>query len=340
MSKTLGNILKFSFSLGLGLLILWITLRQLSEADKQVVLDSFAKANYMWLLAGAVLGFIGNVIRAERWKMMLNAVGANPHRSNVNYSVNVMNAANMIFPRLGEVMRCTLLYKTDQIPVDKSIGTMVLERIVDVVCLLITGLLAVALDYDLAIRFFKANILPQIQAQSQSTTLSYDLAIGAAVSGAILLIVLGWLGYRYRNHHLIARVWLFAKGMIDGLLSIRNLDKPLLFITYSVLIWASYVYSLYVCYFALAETHSLSLVSSLSIAFFGGIAFIISQGGIGAYPAAVGLVLLLYGVSYEVGFALGWLVWVVQTVLVVICGVISFVLVSRNFTDTRLAQEV
>jgi len=90
---------------------------------------------------GPIIGLFSNVIRAERWKMLLNSVGEKPSRVNVINSVFVMYAGNLLFPRLGEVTRCSLLYKTDNVPIDKSIGTMVLERIVDMVTLLLIGVL-------------------------------------------------------------------------------------------------------------------------------------------------------------------------------------------------------
>jgi uncharacterized protein (TIRG00374 family) len=339
MSKSLGNVLKLIISLGLGILIVWLTVRKLTAADIEVIKGVFRRTKYVWVIIGAVVGMLSNVARAERWKLLLNSVGYYPKRSNINYSVFVMYAGNLIFPRLGEVTRCTLLYNTDNVPVDKSIGTMVLERLVDVVCMLLIGTLALALQYDLLMKFLNDKFLSHLSFDMARYTSSY-LLLFVAIVLVVVLVGGGYLIYRMRSHPFVVRVLGFVNGMIEGLLSIRKLKNPLLFIFYSVMIWAMYTYMLVICYYSLPETSSMGIVSGLAIVFFGGIAFIISQGGIGAYPPVVGLVLALYGVPYEVGFAFGWLVWSIQTIAVIICGVISFILVTRNFTFNTTKPEL
>jgi hypothetical protein len=335
MSKTLGNILKLIISLGIGVFIIWITVRQLTPADIEVVKGVFKRAKYIWLFVGAAVGMMSNVVRAERWKMLLNSVGYYPKRSNIIYSVFVMYAGNLIFPRLGEVTRCTLLYNTDKVPIDKSIGTMVVERVVDVICMLGIGLLALAFEYNLLMKFLNEKFLSHLSFDTQKLTF-FPIAIAVLV----LALAIGgfYFLYKMRENPFIAKVWGFGQGIIHGLLSIRNLKNPLLFIFYSMLIWGMYTSMIVICYSSLPETSGMSFVSGLAIVFFGGIAFIISQGGIGAYPPIVGLLLVLYGVSYEVGFAFGWLVWSIQTAGVIFCGVISFILVSRNFTVNQKAS--
>ena len=123
MSKTLGNILKLVISLGIGVLIVWLTTRQLTSKDIADITNVFKRADYKWLITGAMIGMLSNIVRAERWKLLLNSVGYQPKRMNVINSVFVMYALNLVFPRLGEVTRCSLLYKTDNIPLDKSIGS-------------------------------------------------------------------------------------------------------------------------------------------------------------------------------------------------------------------------
>jgi uncharacterized membrane protein YbhN (UPF0104 family) len=137
-----------------------------------------------------------------------------------------------------------------------------------------------------------------------------------------------------RDHHILGRVWAFLMGIFHGLASISKLDNPLLFIFYSLLIWFMYFLMIYLCFLGLPETAGLSVWAGMACLFFGGFAFIISPGGLGAYPATIGAVLLLYNVAFTVGFGFGWLVWVVQTAAVIIFGVLSFILVSRNFSVT------
>ena len=331
MSKNLGNALKLIISLGLGIFIVWFTTRKLTPKDISDIENVFRRADYKWVIIGPLIGMLSNVVRAERWKLLLNSAGYYPARINVINSVYVMYALNLVFPRLGEVTRCTLLYKTDDVPVDKSIGTMVLERMVDVVTMLAVGSILMIFQYQLLIDLFRDKVLSNYTDSIQKLTTGYWgvlLLVTAAAAGLGGMYFL----YRMREHHIIGRIWSFIVGIIHGLASILKLDNPLLFIFYSLLIWVMYFMMTYLCFRALPETASMSVLAGMACLFFGGFAYIISPGGLGAYPATVGAVLLLYGVDFTIGFGFGWLAWALQTAAVIIFGVISFILVSRNFT--------
>jgi uncharacterized protein (TIRG00374 family) len=331
MSKNLGNVLKLVISLGLGILIVWLTTRKLTPQDIADIQSVFSRADYKWVIIGPLIGMLSNVVRAERWKLLLNSAGYHPNRTNVITSVYVMYVLNLVFTRLGDVTRCTLLYKTDNVPVDKSIGTMVLERMVDMVTILLVGAILMIFQYQLLVDLFNDKILSHYTGSIQMFTKGYW--------GILLIITVVAMGlggfyflYRLREHHIIGKVWTFLMGIVHGLASVLKLDNPLLFIFYSILIWVMYFMMTYLCFQALPETASMGVLAGMACLFFGGFAYIISPGGLGAYPATVGAVLLLYHVSFNVGFGFGWLVWAVQTAAVIIFGVISFILVSRNFT--------
>jgi uncharacterized protein (TIRG00374 family) len=333
MSKTLGNILKLFISLGLGVFIIWFTTSKLTPKDIADITSIFKRADYKWLIVGPLIGMLSNVVRAERWKLLLNSVGYHPSRMNVINSVFVMYALNLVFPRLGEVTRCTLLYKTDNIPIDKSIGTMVLERMVDMVSILLIGAVLMAFQYQLLFDLLNNTILSHYAGTVHQLTTGYVgilLIVVLIAAGAGVLYFL----YRMREHPILGRVWGFIAGIMHGLASISKLDNPLLFIFYSFLVWFMYFLMIYMCFWCLPETSPLGIWAGLACLFFGGFAFIISPGGLGAYPATIGAVLLLYNVPFAVGFGFGWLVWAVQTAAVIIFGVVSFILVSRNFSVT------
>jgi len=337
MSKTLGNILKLVISLGIGIFIVWFTTSKLTAKDIADITGIFKRADYKWLIIGPMIGMLSNIVRAERWKQLLNSVGYQPSRMNIANSVFVMYALNLVFPRLGEVTRCTLLYKTDNIPLDKSIGTMVLERMVDMVSILIVGALLMIFQYQLLFDLLNTTILAHYSGSIKQLTTGYGgilLLVGAITLGSSLL----YFFYYMRGHHILGKVWSFITGIMHGLASILKLDNPLLFIFYSFLIWFMYFLMIYICFHCLPETAGLNVWAGLACLFFGGFAFIISPGGLGAYPATIGAVLLIYKVAFTVGFGFGWLVWSVQTAAVIVCGVISFILVSRNFSVIQKPQ--
>jgi uncharacterized protein (TIRG00374 family) len=333
MSKILGNILKLFISLGLGVFIIWFTTSKLTAKDISDITVIFKRADYKWLIIGPAIGMLSNVVRAERWKQLLNSVGYQPHRVNVVNSVFVMYALNLVFPRLGEVTRCTLLYKTDKIPIDKSIGTMVLERMVDMVSILLVGALLMLFQYKLLIDLLNKKVLSHYSDTIHQLTSGYK---GILLIIVVLLAGIGFFYflYRMREHSILGIVWRFIAGIMHGLASISKLDNPLLFIFYSFMIWFMYFLMIYLCFWCLPETAPMGVWAGMACLFFGGFAFIISPGGLGAYPATIGAVLLLYKVAFTVGFGFGWLVWVVQTAAVIVCGIISFILVSRNFSVT------
>lgn len=337
MSKKSADILKLILSLGIGIVLVWLTTRQLTAEQIEKIKGVFANANYFWVVLGPAVGMLSNIVRAERWKILLNSIGYYPKRSNLIYAVFVMYAGNLIFPRLGEITRCSLIYKTDNVPIEKSIGTMILERSIDMITMLLMGAMLFVVDYGTIIDFFN-NTFGNYFAEKFAVISWFHVVLAVVI---LLAAGAGFLYFLYSNREkkYFSAIWKILQGFIDGLLSIFKLKQPILFIFYSILIWVMYWYMLYLCYGALTETAGLSAMSAVAVVFFGAFAFIISQGGVGAYPPTVGTVLMLYGVPYEVGFGFGWLVWGLQTAAVIICGVIAFMLISRRFTFSNTTTD-
>jgi len=226
---------------------------------------------------------------------------------------------NLLFPRLGEVMKCTLLGKYEKIPVDKLIGTMVAERVLDLICLVLVIFLAISTQIDLVGGYAKElwdQIISRINA-SPSAILFFVL----------LLISIAGIGYliylKARHSSLLLRIKDWIKGIVEGLISVRKVENKLWFITCTLAIWFLYLSSIRVGFYAMQELVQLGWVPSLTILTFGSFAMIATQGGIGAYQFAVQKTLLLYGVKEVSGLAFGWLLWSVQTVMLFITGPVS-----------------
>jgi len=208
---------------------------------------------------------------------------------------------------------------------------MILERIVDAISMLLIAILALALEWDLFMKFINEKILSQLSLKADRFINSYFFCSAGLIIVLVITLAVFFM-YKRGSHPVVVQVWMFIEGMIEGLLSIRNLKNPWLFIFYSFLIWGLYIYMVCVCYYSLPEKASLGFVSGLAIVFLGALAHLIAQGGIGAFPPTVGMILMLYAIPYDIGFAFGWVVWVVQTGGIIICGVAAFILVSRNFS--------
>ena len=331
MNKAVANILKFLLSLGFGVLLVWLALKNLSQDDVAKMKDAFARTNYTWLIPGVAIGVVSNIFRAYRWRLLLSAIGYTPGIANTIYAVMVMYLGNLAFPRLGEVSRCALLARYENIPIQKSIGTMITERIVDVICMLLIGLYLFIADYDVLAGFFEQAILNGKSQGSSSAIKWIVLAVGA-------LLALGtwFLLKRFRHNAFVSSVLEKVEGLLEGAKSVFKLKNVWLFIFHSIMVWLCYTLMVYVCYQALSETATASFNSALAIVFFGGVAFIATQGGIGSYPLAVQAVLSLYGIAGVVGYAFGWIVWGVQTLLVIVVGLLSLVLISvSNKANTK-----
>jgi len=316
MGKRLNQWLRILLSLGLGILIIWLTVRKLTDDDRSKMLAAWQRADYLVLLLAPAIGILSNFFRSERWRMLLTPMGKTPSMGNTFHSVSVMYAANLLFPRLGEVTRCTLLWKVEGIPVERSIGTMVTERLLDVVSMAVVGGLLFLVEHDRMGGLFSKTFGLK---ESSDALWLFPL-------GGIVLALLGYSLLRaFRHRPMVARIISFLRGMKDGLLSIRKVQNKGLLLLHTVLIWVCYWLMIQTSFYALPETAGLSFTAGWSCMFFGGIAMAATQGGVGTYPLALREMLLLFAVSAPVGYALGWMVWSVQTLTVLIGGGISLI---------------
>ena len=268
---------------------------------------------------------------------MIKPLGKSPGTVNVFLAVLTGFFFNLLFPRLGEVMKCSLLGKYEKIPVDKLIGTMVAERVIDLICLVLVILLAISTQIDLVGGYAK-ELFDQILSKLKASPTAISLLL-------ILLFSLGGLGYllyiKSRHSSFLLKIKNWIKGIVEGLISVRKVENKFMFIVHTLAIWFLYLASIRVGFYAMQDLVQLGWVPSLSILTFGSFAMIATQGGIGAYQFAVQKTLLLYGVKEVSGLAFGWLLWSVQTVMLFITGPISIVLLftlNKKSIKTNLSN--
>jgi glycosyltransferase 2 family protein len=321
VKKHLGTIVKFALSLGLGLLIVWFTFSRLSDEEMHMMRQAFASANYWWLLLGGVFNLASNYFRTERWRMLLKPLGQNPGFSNTFFSIIVMYFANLLFPRLGEVARCGILNKYEKIPVNKSIGTLVTERFMDILMLpLIAGIL-ILVEKE---QFVKSYYMTKEITGKFNNSPVYSYILYGVVAAVVLFILFKVI----TDRTWVQRIRDFIKGIFTGLKSIQKTENPIMFIVHSIGIWAFYWAAAYVSFFALPETASLSVWAALGAIFFGAFAYTAVQGGVGAYPLVLQMIITTYGVSSIIGLSAGWLIWTVQTGIIIIAGTFSLIILS------------
>ncbi len=322
MNKKLKGALQLLASVGLGVLLVWLATRKLSENDIAEISGAFARVDYRWLILGPLIGFFSGFSRAERWRMLLEPVGYRPAYMNTFYSVMIMYFANLAFPRLGEVARCGILNKYEKVPLDKAIGTMVTERIIDMISILLVGLWLFFAEHDRLLTYFETLQKGKSGGGGGALLLGILCAAGLAFVFAI---------FRFKERvSFFKRIVQLIQGVWEGVQSIRYVSNPIMFIVHSVLIWVSYFLMIYLSFFALSETSALGIQAGWACLFFGGFAMAATQGGIGAYPLAIQQVLLLYGIGSNIGLAFGWVVWTVQTISVLLGGLVSVGLLALS----------
>ena len=332
MPSRLKRILQYIVILGVTTLLIYFSLRGLKVAEGENKWDylkhTWDTAHKGWLVAMAMLSFTSHLIRAERWRMLLVPIGFNPKLGHSFLSLMVGYLVNLVIPRGGEISRCYNLYKLDKIPVVESFGTVVTERVVDLLCLILVLALTFALESKKLFAFIET--LPF----SHSGESKVGLIIVLVVAVTILFMVGYWLVKKNKRlHQLVLKIWNSFK---TGIFSVFRLKNKALFISYSALIWSLYFVMSYAVLKAFPATSTLDFDAVLSLFAIGAIAMAAPlPGGTGSYHVLVpqGL-FFLYDVPLSDAVAFTFIFHGWQTAMFIAFGVMSLIvtsfLVKRN----------
>ncbi len=327
MKKALVTIGKLLFFLGLGVFFIWLFVRHLTPVEKKEIWESFGQAKYLWILLSLVIGVISHISRSIRWKMLMEPMGYHPRFSNVFFAVFIGYFANLALPRLGEVSRCGVLAKYEKIPFQKAFGTVVTERAIDILTFMLLFLLNLALQFSKVYSYISQKIILPIREKITAIDGTNYLIYVFLITGVILFIfIFYFLRKRFNHTRLYKKIKEVVQGFIEGLKSLTRIKKPGWFIFHSILIWILYFAMTYVVFNCLPETRGLPVTAGFAVFVFATIGVMIVQGGIGIYPAIVAETLFLYHIPETKGYAMGWLLWSGQTIMIVIAGIISLIL--------------
>jgi uncharacterized protein (TIRG00374 family) len=294
--------------LGFGLIYYQYSTLSVEEISK--IKSCFKQANYFYIFLSLIIALFGYWARAYRWKYTLQHLGHNTDFKNDLMSVCVSYFMNLTIPRSGEITRAALLKKYENVPFDKGFGTIVAERIVDLIIFLLFVGLAFVLQFEKLYSFIKEKI-------------AFEKIILYGIIGVILGIIflLIWI---YAEWAIIKKLKNKLSGLIEGMLSILKMKEKWKYIFFSFFIWFSYLLMFYVTIFALPETSNIGFDIVIMGFIFGSLAVGFTNGGLGAYPLAIAMIFSLYGISNDIGTAFGWLVWTSQTILTILLGLISY----------------
>ena len=325
MLKKSLSVIKYLFFLGLGIGLLMYSFRHMTEEQMEQLKDSFRQTKYIYLLPVVCTLMLAHFSRSMRWRILMTPLGYKPGRLNVFFSVMIGYFFNLLVPRLGEVMKCTMLARYEKIPPDKLIGTIVAERALDLICLLLVIVFTVAVQFDV-VGHYTLHLFSGLL-KNKSGGYSYIKMAIFILSIILTIAVLKWFFKRYGSKGFLLKVKQFFRGIWEGLTSFTRVQEKGWFVFHTIFIWLMYLVSIYIGFFAFPQIEHLGIKGSLSVLTFGSIGMIIpTPGGMGSYQNIIQKTLPLYDVNEISAFAFGNVLWGAQTIILVVFGVLSLVL--------------
>ena len=325
MKKRVVSIIKYVLFLGLSILLLYYALKDISF--EQFIIE-LGRTNYSWLILSMMVAILSHLLRAYRWKILMEPLGYKPSLANTFASVMIGYFANLAFPRAGEVSRCAMLKKTDNIPVDSSFGTVITERIFDLFVLITLILINLAVEKELK-SFLWTEFGDKLSPLLENSTLIIILA----VLGVAALILIYVLRNKIKEISMVKKVMGILSGLLDGLLSFRKIRRKPQFVVSTILTWFCYWLLIHVAKYSYPETVDFGIVETFTLLIVGGMAMSAPvQGGIGAYHLLVGNLLVIYGLSHDSGITFATILHSSQMLMMIVVGSISliFVLIKES----------
>ncbi|UEG49257.1 flippase-like domain-containing protein [Ferruginibacter lapsinanis] len=324
MKKRFLSILQYAAFFSVGIFLVWWSIHKMSDKNWENCKNALQSARYGLFVPVFFILSLSHISRAIRWKILMKPLGYNPRFLNTFFAVMIGYLANLAIPRLGEVLKCTILGKYEKVPPDKLVGTIVVERAVDLLSLIIVFFIAIITQASIIGSYAKETIKENFLSGSKQAMLTKFLIL--VISIVVIYYVLKYIFKKYGENKFIHRMKNIATGIATGLASIKNLENKKAFIFHSVFIWCCYVGGTYLGFFATSGTAHLSFAAAFPVLAFASIGMIITPGGIGSYPVFIMEVMLLYNIEEGIGFANGNLQWVAQFLIVLIVGFLSLLL--------------
>tara|TARA_Y100000385_G_scaffold91707_1_gene94698 strand:- start:3713 stop:4681 length:969 start_codon:yes stop_codon:yes gene_type:complete len=300
------SILKISIPILLSIVAIWYSF---SIIPIENLISSFKEANYTYVLIGALLGLLSHLSRAYRWRFQLEPMGYKIKLGNSVMAVFAAYLINYTIPRAGEVARASVLTNYEGIPFEKSFGTIVSERIADMVVMLGIIFVTLLLQFD----FIYEKL-------SESISL-YKITI-TAVSIVIIVLILTRI-IQKGNSKIILKIRSFVNGLLEGVLSIFKMKKKWLFIFHTLFIWSMYVLMFYVTSFSIPETSDIPFAAILVGFILASFSIAATNGGIGSYPLAIYAAFSIFNIPEDPSIAFGWIMWTSQTLMIMFFGGLS-----------------
>ena len=323
------KIVKTLFPLVIGVVVLWLLYKDTDLAELWQITKS---ANFSIIAFSLLFGLAGNIFRALRWELTIQSVGFYPKRMSLIYAVMGNYAVNFVLPRAGEVWRCGVVTKYDNVPLSTTFGTLIVDRFFVVVAMAFILALCFLLDLNFFFSYLKMN--PAIGSGVVSTLSSFWFYASISIVFIILYVLFRFLP----NFFLIKKIKLFYHGLKRDILTVWKMKQKGLFILYTFLCWFGYYLYFYLCFYAFGFTEHLGPVAGLIVFAMSSLGVAApTQGGIGAWHFMVITSLFVYGVSWEQGSAFAGAIFTIQSAWLILIGIFSIFAiqyVKRDLPET------
>lgn len=322
MVKKILSLLKYIIFLGGGLLLVWWQLHSMTNEQEAQFINAFKSANYILVIPVVIINLLSHLSRSMRWKLLMEPLGYNPALKNVFGATMVGYLANSAVPRLGEVLKCTILAKYEKLPADKLIGTILIERTFDLITYVFFIVFTILIQINVVGSFVKNKL-------KTATDGAIPIWIKVIILITLILIIVfivKKIFASFPHNKTIIGIKHFFEGIGKGFAAIKKLKDRRAFILHSIFIWCMYLLQIYLGFKAMEGTAHLGIKAACSVLSLSTLAMIITPGGIGSFPFFVMETLSIYSIANSQGNAFGWLIWGVSTGIIIVAGLISLLL--------------
>lgn len=316
-NKFAKDFLKTSLSLVLGIVIIWLLYRNTNINELWTIVQS---GNFKIILLSLLFGLLGNFFRGLRWELLINSLGYKPKRSSIVYAVFGNYAVNFLLPRAGDIWRCAVVSKHDKIPFSKSVETYLIDKVLDLLASIIVLLVSIILSGDFFVSYLRKN--PEFVSNIENIFSSVWLYVSIASVALLIFLII-----RFRKQNIFVKkiVNFFKTTKHDLNLIMKMKDKKQL-IFYTILVWLAFYLYFYICFYAFDFTKPLGAIVGLTVFAMSNIGIAVPvQGGIGAWHFMVISSLVVFGIAYEQAIAFAGVVFIIQSVWIIILGVFSII---------------
>jgi len=328
------SVFNYMIFLLLGMLFLWLVFRNL---DGREIFEQIMAADYFWILLSIMAGILSHIARAARWNILIGSMGHHTRLSTTFYAVMTGYLANTAVPRLGEVTRCGVLSKKQNIPFTELLGTVIAERIFDMIIMILIIIAVILFQLDLVGAFVDKYVFTPLFSHFENNFIPVLIILAIILAISVMFFLL-WKMYRSRlqKYAFYRKLSVFGKGMSDGIKTIKRTRNKGLFLLYTIFIWGMYTAMIYLPFFSLGATSHLDFVDALTVMSIGSIGIVAPvPGGIGTYHFIVKAILFeLYGVDQASAASFATLTHAAQTVMIIVIGGLSFLMLFLQKNKT------